>query len=238
MDVEPITILTPVYGRNKFFSLWLNNIVNQDYPHDKIEVIIDECIDNETTPFMGDQLEMIRKAIHPIKINHFTTRNRRTIGEKRNNLIKLCKTKIFCFMDSDDLYYPTYLSYSYQMLKENNVKLVGSDKMTFTYINNNFKLTKIDCGDQIVQIHEATIMSYKKFFNSTCKFKRNSAGEGKNLFSGLKDKDVFISDVDKIMICICHEDNTVNKDRFKDQQIFGNMLPEIIEYIKEQLNII
>ena len=42
-DLPEITILTPVYGRHKFLSLFIRNIKHQNYPQDKMKVIIDEC---------------------------------------------------------------------------------------------------------------------------------------------------------------------------------------------------
>ena len=35
-------------------------------------------------------------------------------------------------------------------------------------------------------------------------------------YHGINKKDVFISDVNKIMICLVHNSNTINKDRFID----------------------
>jgi hypothetical protein len=142
-------------------------------------------------------------------------------------------------MDSDDMYMPTYVSHSYKMLKQNKVGLVGSDKMVFTFPKHDFKLTAIDCKDNISMIHEATMMATKKFFNSTCKFKKNSRGEGVNLFEGLKEHQVFITDIRMLMICLVHDDNTVDKDRFNPETL-GNLDFELDDdmknFIKSILN--
>ena len=89
--------------------------------------------------------------------------DRRELLEKRNDLIKECETKIFCFMDDDDIYFPEYISHSYETLKSNKVGCVGSDKMIFTMSEKNFSIHAIDCGNTKKLIHEATMMMTKKF---------------------------------------------------------------------------
>jgi len=224
-----ITILTPVYKRNNFLQLWLYNIKNQNYNHNNLQVIIDECESDE--PFIED-MNFVKSFLHPIKV-YRVVKHRRSIGEKRNHLIKLCKTKVFAFMDSDDIYLPTYISYSYDMMKKNNVKLVGSDQMAFTFPKENYKITFINCGGNPKMIHEATLMCDKKFFNSTCKFKKSSQGEGQNIFQGLKKKNVFITDIRRLMICIVHSSNTIDKSRFSDSKYESgiHLEEDIIKFI-------
>ena len=43
------------------------------------------------------------------------------------------------------------------------------------------------------------------------------------LFEGQTTKNVFISDVMRVMLCLCHEGNTINKDRFKDSDMDGSL---------------
>jgi glycosyltransferase involved in cell wall biosynthesis len=223
-----ITILTPVYGRHSFLPLWLNNIKNQMYPHEKIHVIVDEC--HSDNLFIQD-IDKVREFLHPIKITHNVYHSRSCIGIKRNRLVKNCQSRLFMFFDSDDIYLPTALSYSYKMLKNHKVKCVGSDKMLFSYVDEDFKMCGIDCNNQIALIHEATLLADKKWFNSTCKFQRNSRGEGKQLFSGISPKDVCITDVSKIMVCLCHKGNTVNKDNFKREEMDSRLSECYIDFI-------
>lgn len=230
-DLPEITILTPTYKRHKFLPLWLNNIKNQSYPHEKIKVILDECRSNE--PFIDD-IEAVRKFLHPIKIDYRVHNSRSTIGMKRNRLVKNCKTKYFQFMDTDDLYEPNCCLYNYCLLKEKNVKCVGSDKMLFCYTKDNYKVCGIDCGNRISLIHEATIFAERKWFNTSNKFLKKSTGEGKRLFEGMSEKQVAISQIENVMLCLVHSDNTIDKDRFKVED--GKMKypdEKVIEYLKE-----
>ena len=215
MDYPEVSILIPVYQRHEFLNLTLYNVKSQDYPHTKLRLIIDECLSEK--PFINgpEEYRQICDYLHPIPVIHNVYRERSTIGEKRNRLVKSARTQYCQFFDSDDLYKSTAISYNYKRLKDKSVKCVGSDKMIFCYTKNDFQMSGINCGNRISHIHEATIFFNRKWFASTSKFARNSKGEGARLFEGLKSNVVAISDITKIMICLVHDDNTVKKDIFK-----------------------
>tara|TARA_R110000744_G_scaffold145320_1_gene257891 strand:- start:166 stop:897 length:732 start_codon:yes stop_codon:yes gene_type:complete len=234
-DLPEITILIPTYNRRKFLPLILRNIFVQDYPHDKIKVLFDD--DGKDKLFIDSELNQVREELKPIRFDTINHNEWRSIGTKRNELIKCCTTKIFAFMDDDDIYMPTYLSHSYSTLKLNNAGCVGSDKMLFCMTDKDFGVYAMNCGNNIHLIHEATIMATKKWFKGSCKFSENSAGEGKNLFEGQKNK-VAITDIKNIMICIQHDSNTIDKIQFSDPKykIDLQMEPKMIELIQTILN--
>lgn len=207
--MEEITVLVPTWNRSKFLPLFLMNLKCQDYPHHLLKLIID---DDGTDKFIQD-IDEVKRILHPIEVQYINNKPRRTIGKKRNDLVKECKTKIFCFLDDDDVYFPTYISHSYQVLKENKAGCVGSDKMVFCMTDRNFDLHAIDCGNRAVMIHEATMMMTKKWYKASCKFGNNSQGEGKNIFVG-HEKTVAFTDIMKVMCCVQHGSNTVNKLQF------------------------
>ncbi len=209
---ETISICVPVFRRNEFLHLFLSNCKLQTYDHKLITVCIDEC--ESDTPFIPN-INYVKQFLHPMKVDYRVYKTRSGIGAKRNRLVKNCKTKYIQFFDSDDFYFPNAIEYNYNLLKNNQVRCVGSDKMLFTYINDNFRMCGINCGGKIHLIHEATLFFERKWFHTTNKFTRQNCGEGKRLFEGQTEKDVFISDACKVMICLCHDNNTVPKDRFK-----------------------
>ena len=226
---DEITILVPTWNRSKFLPLFLMNIKAQKYPHNKLKLIID---DDGEDKFIKN-IDEVRKILHPIEVQYITNKPRRTIGQKRNDLMKECKTKIFCFLDDDDVYLPTYITHSYDTLKEKKVGCVGSDKMIFCMTDRNFDLHAIDCGDRISLIHEATLMMTKKWFRASCKFGNNSQGEGKNIFQGIGK--VAITDIAKIMCCVQHGENTIDKLQFaKDEtKLTMTLTDEIIDVLKK-----
>lgn len=223
--METVTIATPVYQRNEFLPLWLNNIKSQTHPHELITVLIDECKSDK--PFIDD-LQKVKEFLHPMNVVHNVYNSRSGIGEKRNRLVKNSKTKYIQFFDSDDFYFPYAIEYNLMLLKDKQVKCVGSDKMLFCYVDDEYKLSGINCGNKIHLIHEATLFFDRKWFSTTNKFQRKNCGEGKRLFEGISPKQVAISDVKNVMICICWSGNTVNKEQFKDET-YKNILDDSLK---------
>ena len=214
--MDDITILVPVWNRENFLPLLLMNLKSQDYPHEHLRLLIVDDTENPDERFIKN-LNEVKQMLHPIKVEYITGKKRRTIGKKRNDLIKACKTKIFMFFDSDDVYLPSAVSYSYTVLKQNKFGCVGSDKMIFCMTDKDFAVHAIDCGNTKRLIHEATIMGTIKWWRASCKFSDGSRGEGANLFAGHESK-VGITDVSKVMICVQHGENTIDKLQFaKDE---------------------
>jgi len=236
-DKPIITILVPTWNRHKFLELFVMNLKLQDYPHTKLKVIIDDDGDQK---FITDkeELDEVKEFIHPIQLKYINNKPRRSIGKKRNDLVKEADTKIVCFLDDDDCYLSTYISHSYQVMKDTKSGCVGSDKMLFCMTQNNFDIHAINCGDTKKLIHEATLMFTKKWFKASCKFGNNSQGEGKNLFEG-HERTVAITDISKIMCCVQHDGNTVGKLQFarEDNKMDIKLNKELIKLLKKILDI-
>lgn len=228
MSKEEISILVPTWNRHKFLPLFLMNLKSQSYPHNLITVIIDDDGDDK---FIKDISEF-EELIKPMKLKYVNDRPRRSIGKKRNDLVKMCKTKIFCFMDDDDIYFPTYLSHSYEVMKKEKAGCVGSDKMLFCMTDKNYDIHAIDCGNTKRLIHEATLMMTMKYYKASCKFQDSSQGEGANIFTGHERK-VALSDIRQVMCCVQHGENTIDKLQFAKDK---NKLPT--ELSDEMINIL
>jgi len=231
-DLPDITILMPVWKRSEFLPLVLMNIKSQNYPHKNLRLLIDDDTENVDERFIKN-LQEVKEALHPIKVEYITGKPRRSIGKKRNVLIKACKTKIWMFFDSDDVYLPSAISYSYYVMKKGNHQCVGSDKMIFCMTDKNYDIHAIDCGNNKRLIHEATLMGTFKWWRASCRFSDGSSGEGANLFAGNESK-VGITDVSKVMICIQHGDNTVDKLQFAKDE--NKLKIEITDEMKDILN--
>ena len=230
-----ITILTPVFERNEFLSVYLSNICAQDYPKDKIKVLIHECKSNN--PFI-EEIDIIRRNIHPIQLKYCVDfSGRKTIGEKRNWLVKNCETDYFMFFDSDDIYLPTALKHSVEGLINSKRSFAGSTQMIFCYPLHDFQTRMINCGDEKSMIHEATICSTNSFFRKhKLKFKNTSQGEFEGMLDNVQNKDVLLTDICYIMMCLCHKGNSVDKtmflvDKYKVQVEFDENLKNAIKDI-------
>jgi glycosyltransferase involved in cell wall biosynthesis len=229
-DLPEITICVPTYNRSKFLPLFLMNVKSQSYPHTKLKLIID---DDGDEPFISD-IDEVRRALHPIPVQYIKDKPRRSIGKKRNDIVKVADTKIVCFMDDDDVYMPTYIQHSYKIMKEGKFGCVGTDCMLFCMTDKNFDVHMIDCGRQARQLHEATMMMTKKWFRASGGFATKGYGEGKQMFDGGMDKLVGFTDIRAVMLCVQHSANSVEKLQFakEENKIDVEIHEELINILK------
>ena len=121
--MDNISILIPTFNRKKFLPLLIRNILSQTYPKDKLELIIDD--DGSEKLLDKEHLEKMKIVLNPIKIKYIDNKPKRSIGKKRDDLIKSASHKIVVFMDDDDLYFPSYIQYSYECLILSLSLLIG-----------------------------------------------------------------------------------------------------------------
>jgi hypothetical protein len=102
-DCPPISIVTLLYNRRKFFDLACHNIMLSDYPKDKIEwVIVDDSDDpNEA---VSDRVIQVGMKSAPLTVVYVPFERKLPISEKRNIGVKRSKNDIIVFMDDDDHY--------------------------------------------------------------------------------------------------------------------------------------
>ncbi len=102
-DCPPISIVTLLYNRRKFFDLACHNIMLSDYPKDKIEwVIVDDSDDpNES---VSDRVIQVGLKAAPLTMVYVPFERKLPISEKRNIGVKRSKNDIVLFMDDDDHY--------------------------------------------------------------------------------------------------------------------------------------
>jgi cellulose synthase/poly-beta-1,6-N-acetylglucosamine synthase-like glycosyltransferase len=233
-----ISICTPIYNRNKCKELIINNLNNFDYPKDKLEYII---LDDGDDKFIKNniELEYFKNKIYPIKFKYIHHNQKEIIGKKRNKLVKLSKYNLIAMMDSDDLYTPQYLKHSLEIMKQGNYNIVGSNQMLFCYTTPNIEdkwlFTGIQCNAKSL-IHEATMIFNKKHFNAMGFATRENRAEGARMVEGMTDKNVGLTDISKCMLCLCHPNNTIPKDIFKDKNKLDIQLdPKLKELIIKSL---
>ena len=233
MEFPKISILTPTYNRRKFLPLMIHNIISFDYDKKLIEWVIYD--DNKDNPlFTVDTLEKTKKEIFPVILKYIYRPQRHLgIGEKRNLLVKNSNNKILVNMDDDDIYIPSYIKYSIHIMKQNKVGIVGSNQMLFCYPHHDYKFTFIKCSAKR-QAHEATMVFTRKYWRAMTGFNKSGTGEGSGMID-FNEKSCALTEVMQCMICICHKENTCNKDKFldKDIKIECKLLDRHFEILKE-----
>ena len=219
MDLPKISILTPVYDRKRFLPLMIQNMICINYPKNNLEwIILDSWSkDGKVAERLFKSEEEIRhySRMIGIPIRYHYRAEALSIGKKRNLLVKLSQYKYCINVDSDDIYLPDYILYSIRCLLKENKECVGSPEMLFIFPNDEYKVTGIRCP-AMRQAHEATLCYTKKHWKRMGGFETSSQGEGAKLVDGCNEKIFYKTDIDKCMICVCHDDNTISKDRFND----------------------
>ena len=221
-DAPKVSILMPVFDRKKFLPLIIENLKNIWYPKDKLEVVILDSWGKD-----GDVAEPLFKSEDEIKhyrriigmpIKYEYKKEALQIGKKRNMLVKMATHNYCINMDSDDIYFPHYVLYSIRTLVDNKKDCCGSPQMLFLYPYDKFRITGIQCK-ALRQIHEATMCYTKKHWKRMGGFQSSSQGEGAGMVDGCNEKIFMKTEISKCMICICHEDNTIKKDKFNRDDI-------------------
>jgi glycosyltransferase involved in cell wall biosynthesis len=223
-DTPSISILTPIFNRTQWLPLMLYNLKNLKYPRQKLEWVILDTYDKKDRQWdklfpTNKEREEAEKFIgFPIKysMNH----NSYHIGEKRNKLVKLASHKVCANMDSDDIMLATWLEHSISVMKSDpRCSLVGTPEMIFTHTDEDYMLSGIKCGEKRM-IHEAGMVFTKKHCRSVGGFSKSSQGEGTGLID-YNENMCLETSADKVIICICHSGNTIDKSRFKEKAING-----------------
>ena len=236
-DYPNVSVLIPTYNRRKFMRLIAINLFNTLYPKNKLEVVI---LDDGDEPLFINEVE-VKSFSQTIGISIkyiYDNSKHLTIGEKRNKLVKLAKYKICINMDDDDIYFPQYIPYSVKLLKDNKVGIVGSPDMLFVYPHYDFKMSYIICRAKR-QIHEATFCYTKKHWKQMNGYIKNGIGEGAKMID-YNEKMCLKSEVINCMCCIAHKNNTVDKEKFKDENtnaIDFELPNEYKDIIKEILDL-
>jgi len=233
-ECPEVSICIPCYKRKKFLPLIMNNLFYMDYPKGKIEINILQ--DGPEDLMVGGELEYFKKQLAPALITYKYEKGiRRSIGEKRNRLVKSSKYKIIAMMDSDDIYLPSYLRYSVSALRQFKVGITSSASMLFMYPHHDYKLTGIRCGHKH-QGHEACCVFTKKHFNSMGGFasrgQHANQGEGAKMIA-FNEKNMANLDICRLMVCVAHiggdEGNTIDKEQFLKAEMPGQLadLPHV-----------
>tara|TARA_R110000782_G_scaffold96168_4_gene180605 strand:- start:4887 stop:5729 length:843 start_codon:yes stop_codon:yes gene_type:complete len=224
-----LSILTPLYNRNKWIPMMICNLKTFDYDHNKLEWFVLDSKDGDDDVKLvqnESEIKMIQDMIKPIKFKYTYIDKKMTIAEKRNYLTKNMTHKWFANLDSDDVYIESYLKYSIDECRKKKAGLAGSPQMIFCYPHYEYKICGIQCGSAR-QCHEATFVGKQQYWRSMGGYNKNDEkGEGAGLIDD-NDGNVAQTDCIKCMICVSHNSNTCSKEMFKDTNVQGGSLQGI-----------
>jgi len=209
-DCPPISIVTLLYNRRKFFDLACHNIMLSDYPKDKIEWIIVEDSDDPNED-ASDRVVQVGLNAAPLQLAYMPLEKKTSIGQKRNLGIEKAKNEIILMMDDDDHLPETSLRRRVAWLTKSpllNIKATAC--------------TMIACYDLVrgvsavntppwnlplrQRISEATLTFYKSWW-LTQPFAKTSLAEGEGLLEG-REQDLLEMPPQQILVAFSHSKNT------------------------------
>ena len=195
-----VSILVPTKNRQYFAENILRNFYRQDYPKNKMELIIAD----EGNSNIKDSIPNDDDRIRYYKFNNIS------LGEKRNKLCELSKGEILIFMDDDDFYPFDKVSECVKVLENNNIDVTGSSIMYVYFIKQNKILKYGPFGKNHATC--ATFAFKRSYFNDN-KFPHVNKAEEKAFLNNYKTK-VFQMNELKSILVIAHNNNTVDKHKF------------------------
>jgi hypothetical protein len=209
-DCPPISIVTLLYNRRKFFDLACHNIMLSDYPKDKIEwVIVDDSDDpNEA---VSDRVIQVGLKSAPLTVVYVPFERKLPISEKRNIGVKRSKNDIVLFMDDDDHYPETSFRRRVAWLTKH------------PWAPQACACTTIACYDLLrgvsavntppwdlplkQRISEATLTFYKSWWDKQKFAFKVDVGEGESFLEG-REHEVLELPPQQIIVAFSHKKNT------------------------------
>lgn len=111
MVAEAISIVVPTFNRGHTIERCLNSILKQDYPSQRIEIIVVNDGSNDNTA------SILRHYQHAHNIRVFRQENR-GVSAARNLGLKHARNPWIAFLDSDDYWMPKKLKCQIKLLKK------------------------------------------------------------------------------------------------------------------------
>jgi hypothetical protein len=209
-DCPPISIITLLYNRRKFFDLACHNIMLSDYPKEKIEWIIVEDSDDPNED-ASDRVVQVGLKAAPLTLVYVPLEKKTPIGEKRNLGIERAKNEIIVMMDDDDHYPETSIRRRVAWLTKHPWK------------PNAVACTTIACYDLLrgvsavntppwslclsQRISEATLVFRKRWWEEQRFSVEANLSEGESLLKG-RESDVLEVPPQQIIVAFSHKKNT------------------------------
>jgi glycosyltransferase involved in cell wall biosynthesis len=207
-----VSIVIPTFNRKAFERLIEYNINSQDY-FNIIEIIV---LDDSDI----DRPLCIRSVI-PIR---YYTVPRMTIGMKRNCGVKLAHGDYICFMDTDDFYAADYISYSIFEMETNNKTIAGSADMNMW---DGKQFYKQRCMF-LHLLNEATMVFKKSAWSRFADSNTNEAVP----FLEKNMNNIVETNIDRVMCCVCHKGNTVDKTAWLNDKYKSAVLSQYSKHIE------
>ena len=196
-----VSVICPTYNRRKFLPNLLNQFLSQTYPQENMELIIvdDSPESNE---------DIIPKQSN---IKYHYVEEKMMLGKKRNYINSLASGDIIVCFDDDDFYAPERVAHAVQRLQSTSAKIAASTVIHIYYK----KLNKIyEFGPYAPNHGTNGTMAYKKEYLRNHSYLDDKEKAEEAHFTNNFSEPLIQLEPHKVMLCLAHDSNTVDKDPF------------------------
>lgn len=209
----PISIVTLIYNRKKFFDLACHSLMISDYPKDKIEWII---VDDSDDPMEqnSDMIVSVANSTTSFKIVYVPLTGKRPISDKRNIGVDKATSNIILFMDDDDHYPETSIRRRVGWLTGHpwNPKAVACTTIACYDLIKGISAVNVPPMDLPLEqrVSEATLTFYKSWWLEKPFPRGIQVGEGEGFLTG-RSKDVLEMPPQQIIVAFSHGRNVSSR---------------------------
>jgi len=203
-----VSIVTPTYNRRKFIPWLIECIKAQTYPRAHMEWLV---YDDGTDKI----LDLLTPHMKELNIRYFSSDTKLNVGVKRNFLNVEARGKIIVCMDDDDYYPPERVAHAVGTLQSKKVELVGSTKNQL-YFTDDASIWEV--GPYGPNHATFGTMAYTKAL--TLKTRCDETVAFAEEVSFTKNYTIPLAQLDpmKVMLVMCHSENTFNKGKLRDAE--------------------
>ncbi len=209
----PISVVTLLYNRKRFFDLACHSIMVSDYPKDKIEWIL---VDDTDKPeeYVGDYIEKLKEKSAPLTIKYYKLDHHVSVGEKRNLGVEYASNEIVLMMDDDDHYPETSFRRRVAWLTLHPMKPKAVACTTIACYDLNKAISAVNSPPLDIplseRVSEATLTFYKSWWAQK-KFPSDvQVGEGEGFVRG-RECEVLEIPPQQIIVAFSHGNNTSSR---------------------------
>ena len=205
-----VSILTPTYNRGQFVTSMVACYKAQTYPkQDMVWIFLDDGTEKIEKAFRNETKDLPN-------IRYIALDEKLTIGAKRNRLHQEAKGEILISWDDDDYYCPERVAHVVKkMTAQPTIQLAGSSEL-YLYFKSLKKIYRIGpyhdkhATNGTMAVRAAYAKSHQ--YDETVLY-----AEEKSFLEDYKHPIIQL-DPFKVMLVICHNENTFNKDRLIEEQ--------------------
>lgn len=212
-DCPPISIVTLIYNRKKFFDLACHSLMITDYPQTMIEWII---VDDSDDPMEqnSDTIMKVANASTTLKIAYYPLKRKTPVSDKRNYGVSKATNDIVLFMDDDDHYPETSIRRRVAWLTKHSWKpeAVACTTIACYDLVKGISAVNVPPLDLPLsqRISEATLTFYKAWWQGRAFQKGITVGEGEGFVQG-RETDVLEIPPQQIIVAFSHGKNVSSR---------------------------